>query len=94
MTSVPATFWGAREAYADARWQWHLARERGEFIAMLDAEIRAAAAREGMDAALARMGFDQDFRTDAVRDFATEEEELAAMSPFWRRIARGETQSP
>ena len=92
--STTVTFDTARAAHADARWKWHLARERGQFSAMLDAEIKAQAAVEHMEAALAGMGFDRDFCEQAVSDFLRENEEWAAVAPFWGRIARGEQGAP
>ena len=96
-TAAAASFDDAREAHADARWAWHLARERGRFLAMLDAEIAAAAAVERMEAALARVqaalartGLDPAFCALAVRDYVAENEERAAAAHFWGRIARGE----
>ncbi len=96
-TAAAASFDDAREAHADARWAWHLARERGRFLAMLDAEIAAAAAVERMEAALARVqaalartGLDPAFCAQNVRDYVAENEEQAAAAPFWGRIARGE----
>ncbi len=95
--AAAASFEDARTAHADARWAWHLARERGRFLAMLDAEIAAAAAVERMEAALARMqaalartGLDPAFCAQNVRDYVAENEEQAAVAPFWGRIARGE----
>ena len=95
--AAAASFDAAREAHADARWAWHLARDRGRFLAMLDAEIAAAAALERMEAALARMqaalartGLDRAFCALAVRDYVAEDEERAAAAPFWGRVARGE----
>ena len=86
-----ASFDAAHKAHADARWAWHLARGHGRFLAMLDAEIAAAAAVERVEAALARMGLDRAFCTQAVRDYAAENEErAAAAAPFWGRIGRGE----
>ncbi len=96
-TAAAASFDAAREAHADARWAWHLAREGGRFLAMLDAEIAAAAAVERMEAALARVqaalartGLDPAFCAQNVRDYVAENEEQAAAAPFWGRIARGE----
>ena len=95
--AAAASFEDARTAHADARWAWHLARERGRFLAMLDAEIAAAAAVERMEAALARMqaalvrtGLDPAFCAQSARDYVAENEERAAAAPFWGRIARGE----
>ena len=95
--AAAASFEDARAAHADARWAWHLARERGRFLAMLDAEIAAAAAVERMEAALARMqaalaraGLDPAFCTQDVRDHVAENEARAAEAPFWGRIALGE----
>ena len=95
-TAAAASFDDARAAHADARWAWHLARERGRFLAMLHAEI-AAAALERMEAALARMqatlartGLDPAFCALVVQDYVAENEERAAAAPFWGRIARGE----
>ena len=92
--STVVTFQAAREAHADARWKWHLARERGQFRAMLDAEIEAKTAMEHMEAALAGMGFYGDFCEQAVGDFMRENEGWAAEAPFWGRIARGEQGTP
>ncbi len=96
-TAAAASFDDAREAHADARWAWHLAREGGRFLAMLDAEIAAAAAVERMEAALARMqaalartGLDPAFCAQNVRDYVAENEEQAAAAPFWGRIAWSE----
>ena len=98
-TAAAASFDDAREAHADARWAWHLARERGRFIAMLDAEIEAAAALERMEAALARMqaalagkGLAPAFCARDVREYVAQNEERAAAAPFWSRIARGEAE--
>jgi hypothetical protein len=99
-----ASFAAACEVHLDARWRWHLARERGLFQGMLEAEIAAAAAAQRMEAALAAMGADPrtrdleialarlgfDARSEFARDVARQNEAMAAAAPFWNRIARGE----